>query len=276
MEETFLTYKKNRWLWFGVISALLLSLSYPWYSNQTLPHGGTFVGLLYGVLGIILILILMALGIRKRSLGSHLGTVQGWTSAHVYLGLLTLLIIPMHAGFRFHFDFHTLAFVLLTLVVLSGIIGVILYSIVPSRLTKYEEVLQSDKIDAEVKGILSQMQNVVKNKSDALVDVYKEELQQTVRRPHSGWRVLWNRQGDELITQKREALSETSAKISHEGKEDFLVLSRLILLKAELETNFTKQIQLKNALAAWLYFHVPLSVAMLFAVMVHLMSVFYY
>jgi len=276
MEETFLTYKKNRWLWFGVISAVLLSLSYPWYSNPTLPHGGTFMGLLYGVLGTILIVILMALGIRKRRLGSRLGTVQGWTSAHVYLGLLTLLIIPMHAGFRFHFDFHTLAFALLALVVLSGILGVVLYSLIPSRLTKYEETLQGDKIDQEINRILGQMRNVVRNKSDALVDIYKEELHQTAQRPHSGWRVLWRRHGDGIISNKRKSLSEGSAKVPLEGKEDFLVLSGLILQKAQLEKNFFKQMRLKNALSVWLYVHVPLSVSMLFAIMIHLVSVFYY
>ena len=276
MEETFLTYRKNRWLWFGVTSAALLILSYYWYSNQTIPHGGTLIGLLYGLLGTLIIFILMALGIRKRSLGSTLGTVQGWTSAHVYLGLLTLLIIPMHAGFRFHLDFHTLAFVLLALVVVSGIIGIILYAFIPSRLTKYEEVLQADKIDSEVNRILDQMRNVVRDKSDALVRVYKEERERTAHGPHRGWRVLWRGQGDEGISQKRQALSRVSAGIPPEGQKDFLVLSQLILQKAQLESNFTKQMRLKNALAAWLYVHVPISVAMLLAVVVHLVSVFYY
>ncbi len=71
-------------------------------------------------------------------------------------------------------------------------------------------------------------------------------------------------------------MSEVSVGIPPEGQKDFLVLSQLILQKAQLESNFTKQMRLKNALAAWLYVHVPISVAMLLAVMVHLVSVFYY
>ena len=276
MEETFLTYKKNRWLLVSVLSAVLLLLSYYWYSHQTLTHGGTVIGLLYGLLGTLLILILMALGIRKRRLGSRLGTVQGWTSAHVYLGLLTILIFPMHAGFRFHFDLHTLAFVLLVIVVVSGIIGVALYVFVPSRLTKYEEVLQADKIDAEINQVLKQMRNVIRNKSDHLVRLYKEELGRTVRDSHQGWRIFWSGQEDSLISQRTKELNEAMALILPEDEQDFLVLSTLIFKKADIERNFIKQMRLKNALAAWLYVHLPISVAMLLAVGVHLVSVFYY
>src|SRR5437773_217195 len=117
-----LTYGGKRYLWIGLIAGITLLLSYYYYYNarQLPPSGSTPMGLAYGWIGFIAILLLMFLGIRKRWHASHLGTVQGWTSSHVYLGLLTLLVIPMHAGFRFGWDVHTLAFVLLVIVVLSG------------------------------------------------------------------------------------------------------------------------------------------------------------
>ena len=162
METSFLAYRSGRWLWISLASALLLVLHYLYYRSRTVAYGGTVEGLLYGVAGTGLIAILMYLGIRKRSYSSSSGTLQGWVSAHVYLGLLTLLIIPMHAGFRFGWDVHTLAYVLLVVVVLSGIVGIVLYRNIPSRLTKFEAGQQADKIDGEIGRLLVDMRALVK------------------------------------------------------------------------------------------------------------------
>ena len=145
-----MTYNNKRYLKLGVAAGVTLVATYYFYSRDTIPSGSTTGGLIYGWLGFIGILVLMFLGIRKRWHASHLGTVQGWTSAHVYLGLLTILIIPMHAGFRFGLDVHTLAFVLLVVVVLSGIVGLWLYLVIPERLTQFERVMLPEKLEAEI------------------------------------------------------------------------------------------------------------------------------
>lgn len=276
MSENFLTYRNKRWMWFGIISAILLIISYLVYSRQTVPHGGTAMGLAYGVLGTGIILVLMALGIRKRRYSSALGTVQGWTSAHVYLGLLTLLIISMHAGFRFRPDVHTLAFVLLTIVVLSGILGVLLYLTIPPRLTKYEAGIQADKIDREITHIMEEIRTLSKDKSDAFADVYRREISRAHSRGHQGWRILFREPGDLMLSNRAQELAAAAPGIPSGEFAAFQSVSRLVMQRAQLETTLVAQMRLKNAMEAWLYVHVPVSIAMMIAIAVHVVVVFYY
>ena len=276
METSFLAYRSGRWLWISLASALLLVLHYLYYRSRTVAYGGTVEGLLYGVAGLGLIAFLMYLGIRKRSYSSSSGTLQGWVSAHVYLGLLTLLIIPMHAGFRFGWDVHTLAYVLLVVVVLSGIVGIVLYRNIPSRLTKFEAGQQADKIDGEIGRLLVDMRALVKDKSDALVQLYKSEVAALQEARPQGWSLLLRGQGSDLLALRSADLAKKSSSIPYEDQAAFQILSQLLLKKAQLELNLMRQMRLRNALQAWLYVHVPVSIALVVTVGLHLVMVFVY
>lgn len=276
MGNSFLTYRSGRWLWISAATAVGLVLHYISYQSRTVAYGGSIEGLLYGVAGTGLIAVLMYLGIRKRSYSSSTGTLQGWVSAHVYLGLLTLLLIPMHAGFRFGWDVHTLAFVLLAVVVLSGVLGLFLYRSIPSRLTKYEAGQQADKIDPEIARLLADMRALMKDKSDALVQIYKAELAASQSRASKGWSLLLKGLGGDLLAARSADLAKKVSTIPSSDQATFQILSQLLLKKTQLEVNLQHQMRLRNALQAWLYIHVPVSIAMVFAVGVHLVAVFLY
>ena len=46
--------------------------------------------------------------------------------------------------------------------------------------------------------------------------------------------------------------------------------------KWELERSLVSQMRLQNLLEAWLYVHLPVSVALMVAVLLHIIIVFYY
>ncbi len=275
-EGTFLSYRGGRWLWISLISSVALCLHYLDYQSRMLAWGGSTIGLIYGLIGTIIILVLMYLGIRKRSYASRMGTLKGWVSAHVALGLLTLLIIPLHAGFRFGFDVHTLAYVLLAIVVLSGIFGVVLYQAIPVRLTKYETELQSDKVDKEIARLLSEMRAQIKDKSDTLVSLYQQEISVMGAVNPKGWSLLFGGKGGDLLAQRTAQLATWIPKVPVEDQPTFQSVSQILLKKTQLEIHLLNQMQLRNAMQAWLYLHVPVSIAMLMTVAIHLWSVFYY
>jgi hypothetical protein len=276
LDGSFLTYRRGRWFWITAGSAGALALHYLNYRSQTIPYGGTAVGLIYGLIGTIIIAVLMFLGVRKRSYASGTGTLQGWVSAHVYLGLLSLLIIPMHAGFRFGADIHTFAFILLALVVLSGILGVILYISIPSRLTGHESGMQSDAIDKEMSRLISDMRFLVKDKSDALVRVYREEISGLEAQQPMGWSLLFQRQRGDLLAKRSAELARIVGSVPSEDETTFQALTQLILKKTQLQVALMTQMRLRNVLEAWLYIHVPVSIAMIITVGIHIVVVFYY
>ncbi len=78
----------------------------------------------------------MWLGIRKRDYASLGAPLRGWVSAHVYLGTSLLLLVPLHAAFEFGINVHTLAYVLMSVVVLSGVLGVVFYTLIPTSMTR--------------------------------------------------------------------------------------------------------------------------------------------
>lgn len=276
MGSSFLTYGSGRWFWVALVSATGMLLHYSNYRLRTVAYGGSTEGLLYGVGGTALIGILMYLGIRRRSYSSSTGTLQGWVSAHVYLGLLTLLVIPLHAGFRFGWDVHTLAFALLVVVVLSGVVGVLLYHVIPGRLTGLEVKQQADKIDPELKRLLSDLRALVKDKSEVLVQIYRSELAASQQHARSGWSLLTKGRARDLIAERSADLTRKVSAVPPEDHATFQVLSQLLLKKTQLEVNLLHQMQLRNALKAWLYVHVPVSIAMVCAVGIHLIVVFWY
>jgi hypothetical protein len=274
--KTFLTYKGGRWLWISLLCSVGFAIPYLNDQSRGMAYGGSTIGLLYGVIGTLIIAVLMYLGIRKRSYASGVGTLRGWVSAHVYLGLMTLVIIPMHAGFRFGLDVHTLAFVLLAVVVLSGVLGVVLYQILPVRLTKYETGLQADKIDSEIHRLISDMRAIVKDKSDALVKLYQDEIDSVRKVKSKGWALLFSRVGDDQLAVRTASLSSLASSIPDADQPAFQMFSQLLLKKTQLEVDLMHQMRLRNALQAWLYVHVPVSVAMLVAVGIHIFVVFWY
>ncbi|MGZ7041795.1 MAG: hypothetical protein ACXVH7_08400, partial [Thermoanaerobaculia bacterium] len=135
-------------LWRRIFVVLLIavSASYYWYIKQEFPHGGSRWGLGYGIAGYALILLLAFFGIRKRNYRSTFGTMEQWLQSHIYLGVLVLLILFFHTGGRFNDKIAVTTFVLVAIVVLSGVFGAILYATVPRMLTEVESNLTVDEL----------------------------------------------------------------------------------------------------------------------------------
>lgn len=277
-EGTLLTYGGRRYLYLGMGAALALLVSYYFYARDTTPSGSSPGGLIYGGIGFAAILVLMFLGVRKRRYTSRLGTVQGWTSAHVYLGLLTLLVIPMHAGFQFGLDVHTLAFVLLAVVVCSGVVGLRLYLVLPERLTPYEAGMLPDKVDAEINRVLEEMQTLTAvDPAGVMRRQYAKERHRVCGIRAQGWRLLFQRvDGAARLAARRHDLNQMVPQVPAHEKEAFAKFCGLAMQLTALETFLAGQMKAKNTLEAWLYVHLPVSFAMVAAVAVHLLLVFYY
>lgn len=273
-QKTVFTYKGYRYLKFSGLLVVLSVLAYFWHHPDIKPNGGTWLGYTLGTLGALLILLLLAYGIRKRSYQSSLGRVQGWLSAHIYLGASLIIVATLHTGFEFGANVHTLAYVLMLAVIFSGFWGMYFYVRNPSRMsaalrgeTLEQHLLAIEEIDSECRTLAMNH-----------VDHINRALQDSINAPlfDNFWQQFTGRHSrckttavTALLGTMDPALSDAQARINAE-------LYRLQLQKQSRLGRLRLYTRQKAWLEAWLMLHVPLSIALLAALSAHIVSVFFY
>ena len=132
---SFLKYADYRWLKIASGFSALTILIYALIDVEPRHSGNSWYGYTLGTIGAILILWLALLGWRKRSIKPGQWTLKSWVSAHVWLGLSLIIVVTLHGAFQFGWNVHTLAYVLMMIVILSGIYGICAYTILPKQLS---------------------------------------------------------------------------------------------------------------------------------------------
>jgi hypothetical protein len=233
------------------------------------------MGLFYGVTGTFLIALLALFGVRKRAYRSSLGTLEGWLQAHIYLGLLVLIILAFHSGGHFSDRIAAASFVILSIVVASGIVGAILYSSIPRLLTGVEGNLSPTEISAQLNQLARQMSRIASHRSAKFRELYEELLRMSEPPFLAGWRILFASRRESLI-QKDDEWKQMLARVPAEEQEELrqmLVLSRQ---RNELLRTLVLQQRYRNVLESWRYVHVPLTFVLLVLMIVHIVAAFYY
>lgn len=243
------------------------------------PYGGTWLGYALGILGAVLIVWLMLLGLRKRRYRSSLGTVNGWTSAHVYIGASLLVIVSLHSGFEFGWNVHTLAYVLMLLVIASGAYGVYAYLRYPAMLTKN---LGDDTLEAtllKISDLDRKCRRLALDLPDEVNAIVLKATRATVRQAHIGSSLRRQLAGDAVRCPTREAckaLVAVGAKYSGEHASLNGQLVSAMTRKSTLIDRVRRDLRYRALMNIWLFAHVPLSFALLAALIAHVVSVFYF
>lgn len=299
-------HARGRWLWGALILCFVAIGLYVWHDPIAGPNGGTWLGYALGSIGFLLILWLALLGIRKRSYSSSLGTVKGWTSAHVWLGLALIIVGTLHSGMQFGWNVHTLAWTLMMLVILSGLWGVVGYQRYPTQITDRRGSLPVEDMVREVAELDRQLLIAA---SELGKDTHERALQSINRTQLGGgfWRQVRGyseTSGDGLVARLRDELSKpvvgtaepvmqgrqadggatmmfmASAFVSQEQdakqRETRRRLLDLFSRKKALVSGLNADVTRRARMTLWLYFHVPLTIALIASLTVHVFSVFLY
>lgn len=292
MHQSIWSFARKRYLWIALALSAISIAAYVRHEPMSPPNGGTWLGYALGSVGAALILWLTALGIRKRRYHSTLGTVQGWVSAHVYLGLSLVVIVTLHSGFQFGWNIHTVAYALMIVVIGSGLFGTVMYIRLPREMSAnrasqtrgqmlaelgdldaralrvaqklpapFRDAAQSNRDRTQIGGGLLAIL-IGADRSQALIPAGNGAA--SIRsNPDQGALLDWL--GAELA---RSTASEPTQLI---GEMISIVAARRVVLR-----RLRRDAQLRAWLEIWLYVHVPVTLALIAALIAHVVSVFLY
>lgn len=270
MQDTFLSYRSFRWLWIACGLVLVASIIY-WLDTPLQPKSGsTLYGYTVGILCGVFMSYLMWYGGRKRSYHAQHTTLRGVLSAHVWLGIAMLFLVPLHSAFIFHWNVHTLAYLVMVLTVLSGIWGAYFYRSLP-------KMIHSNRGGGSIENLLQQLDTInreiatlERSRSDSLtsfvtkLDIYKVPTLSKI--------LLGNR----TAPVKKDTASSLLQNLPEEEREIGISIISLIQKKFEFISSIERETKTQWYLKLWLFFHLPLSVCAMLLLIFHIISVLFY
>jgi hypothetical protein len=271
---SFLVYDRYRYLKLaaiiGVISIVLYFVDQPYGP----PYGGSWAGYTLGTVGALIILWLTWFGYRKRRYDEGPGMLASRLSAHVYLGLVLVIVATLHTGFQFHWNVHTLAYVLMCIVIASGIFGIVFYSRYPRLMTENRRNMTRRQMLSALIAVDDQL----RREARPLDDVTATLIERAVERPALGgsvWRQVSGRYPDCPTAAAIVGFDSTEAEAPAELEDTRRRVRVLLDQKAALLEQVRRDMSYKAMMDIWLYLHVPFTFALLAALFAHIISVFF-
>ncbi|MBF0339634.1 MAG: hypothetical protein HQL95_01560 [Magnetococcales bacterium] len=314
--RSFIRYKNYRYLYLSGILVTLATISYlTIHPGGSEHHGGTWLGYVLGVTSMLILFLHVWYGIRKRlapripdrrSLRTdndrkegdvqttvppprkerrrlHLkeswrfgGTLQGWLSAHVYLGIALVVLASLHAGFHFGWNVHTLTYVLMLLIVVTGCYGTFAYLYYPKQITRN---LNGATTGDVLKSIRELEESIIRRAIDLPDEANRIVLKarQETRIGGNLFQQLSGIQHDCPTVAAVQYFKKTGLDPAFDHQKQLVrELYYLSLKKKMLVSKARKDIAMRARMQCWLYLHAPLSIALLAALFVHIWAIFFY
>ncbi len=286
-------YAGGRYLW---VALLLVASSFVLYFSQggvQPPNGGTWQGYVLGTVAALLIVWLAWLGIRKRRYAGGSGTVQGWTSAHIYLGTAVLLLATLHCALQFGWNVHTLSYVLMCGVIFSGFYGLYQYLTQPQLLARNRAGEARAGLFAELYDMDGEARRLAARCSPAVGLAVKSGVERTMLGGGMGAQLL-QRDGSRFMQAgSGEAAATLLPNADQQPLVDFVAaripraakrsearnlqdLLAILVRRQSLLRQLRRDIALQGWLRVWLYVHVPMTIALIVALIVHIVTTFIY
>ena len=277
--ESFLRHARLRWLKIAAVLNVAAIAAFWWvfvYSGTRLEHaGGTWLGYTLGTIGALIMLWLTMIGVRKRAMTSGNWSLKAWVSAHVYLGLSLIIIVTLHTGFQFGINIHTLAYLLMLLVIGSGIMGVIAYMYLPVRLSDVRGDLTKKQMIETIHALDRLILQAAQSLDHTQARVVQLSLDKTII-VGSLWQRLTNFYpgcGNRSAVNRVKRLRRRASGGSAEALDK---VSGLLDRKQEILGTARRYARVRAMLEAWLYIHIPMTFALLAALTAHIVSVFFF
>lgn len=287
MHTSFINHAGFRYLRLSLILVVAAIAAYAWHEPRTIANGGTWLGFTLGGVSAFIVLLLLWFGVRKRRYRSCVGTVRGWLSAHVYLGLVLPVLAALHSGFQFHWNVHTLSYLLMVLVVLTGLWGAVVYLRNPHLMANAGQGQSRRMVAASMRELEEESLELADRVGPDAHDAVAAALRPV--RPPGTWARLQGRRGAGNVTADRQfnraddtwkLESDLAEQLARSRDTDRVQGLRNLLetigRRRALSVQLGRELNLQAQMQAWLMLHVPLSFGFLAALVSHVFSVFFY
>jgi len=264
---SFLKHRGFRWLWIALTLSAASIAGYVLIDQEPRPNGGTWYGYTLGTIGVLLILWLSLLGVRKRRINPGAWSLKAWTSAHVYLGLSLVVVGTLHTGFQIGWNVHTLAYVLMLLVIATGIYGVVVYATLPQSLSaNRKEMTRAQMLDA-LTAIDRQLESAAQPLGRAEADLVIDAL---------GQDVFYGGPIARLTASYPGCATSRALRGMGSGSDEAARVVALLERRRDQLAQIRGALRIRAMLEIWLFIHIPLTIALIAALTAHVISVFYY
>lgn len=265
-------FRHRNFLWAKIALVIVIAAIAVYIVDEPWPYpgGGTFYGYTLGTIGALLILWLTMLGVRKRAMTPGRWSLKAWTSAHIYLGLALLVIGTLHTGFDFGWNVHTLAYGLMLFVIASGLVGIALYAALPRALSSN----RGEQTEHEMVATLASIDGQLLAAAQPLDPHRAGLVQRALAENPLDAGVFARLFGVPRAGRSRHALAAFRA--DPDDRDMGVAIEGLLERRLETAGLMARHMRLKAMLEGWLYIHVPVTFALIAALIAHIVSVFFY
>jgi hypothetical protein len=278
----------RRWFLGTLLAALILGGVY-WWLYRASPDGltgGSTVGLWYGIGGSLLMVYAGLLAAHRKLARWRWLPRRSWMlKGHIWLGLLSFVLILCHSGCRWGGTLEGILWVVFGLTLLTGVVGLALQHFLP-------RLLSLQIVEETPYGQMPYTRRQILVRADALIDGLSRPLQ-----PASGGsgststsRLQLRASYERDIRPFLKGAAGSAGALANTTTADEVfarlrTMSDLASVQGELATletlcdqyrQLAEQERLHHWLHVWLLLHVPLSVALLVLGVAHAVMSLYY
>ena len=273
---SFLAHERFKWFKLSAWLCLIIIVVYSAYSPIGGRNGGTWVGYGLGTIGLLIILWLAWLGVKKRGFAAGSHSIRGWTSAHVYLGLSLTIIATLHTGFEFGWNVHTLAYTLMMLVIVSGAYGVFAYVRYPRLMSDNMSGASSAGLRKELADLDVRLARLTQRLPDSFAEAARLSLDNT-KIGGGFFKLLGGSSKGCGSARGRDLAREQAAALTDSGQQTVATeMVATLSRKAEIAARLRRDLGYKAAMDVWLWLHVPMTLGLIASLAAHVLIVFFY
>jgi len=263
----------SRELWAAFFAIIIITLVYLFMMGQTggIPEASGLFGHGLGIFGFILMLMTEILySWRKRSHSARWGRMSNWLRFHIFTGLVGPYMVLLHSSWKFN-GVAGIVMLLTVIIVLSGIVGRYIYTIIPRTADGTE--IESSELTRQIAELEVTLQEWRKSYPE-ITRAFTRGLRDDTMKPQDSVLAILGRSISDIGYRINSWQVRRQLKSSYRAKAGELV--QLLRRRRTLQRQVASLILARRLLSLWHAVHIPIGVALFSTALVHMIGAIYY